>query len=332
MMNMMKMTHRPTAATLMRLVPVGVGLTLTGYLAARLGLREILVMLGGLRWSIVPVLALYAGHQMSRAAALTCCVEKRRALRFVNALSVRLSGEAVEFLTFTGPIVSEPTKAWLLQRSGLDASEGLAATLTEYLASTVAAAMTAVVGVTYVLAALQPRGPVRVAAIVVLVSMSVFVGFVIVGIAARVRIVGTLVSAVLRRTVPALDTVEDLLIRTAREAPRRAFAILSLELLAQAFLGLELWSLLFSLHLPCMIGRAALMEGVMKSMNAAASFVPGQIGVAEGTYAVMFNVFGLPAGAGVTISFARRLRSLITAVIGLITLGSLRDRIHSGQS
>jgi uncharacterized membrane protein YbhN (UPF0104 family) len=107
------------------------------------------------------------------------------------------------------------------------------------------------------------------------------------------------------------------------------------ELLIATFVGVALcqvlWSLLFSLHLPCMIGRAALMEGVVKSMNAAASFVPGQIGVAEGTYAVMFNVFGLPAGAGVTISFARRLRSLITALIGLIALGSLRGRPQSGQ-
>ncbi len=323
------MTRQLGVRTLVRLVPLCVGLTLIAYLATRLGLREILGMFSDLRWSIAPVLSLYAGHQVTRAAALTWCVARPRALRFVDAFGIRLSGEAVEFLTFTGPLMSEPTKAWLLQRSGLDVSEGLAATLTEYLASTVAAAVTAMVGVSYVLVALQPVGPIRVAAIIVLVSMSVFVGLVAVGIATRVRIVGTLVSTVMRRTIPALDGVEVLMIRTAREAPQRLFAILALEFAAQAFLGLELWSLLFALHLPCTIVCAALMEGVVKFMNAGSFLVPGQIGVAEGTYAVMFTVFGLPAAAGVTIAFARRLRSLVTALVGLIALVSLRVPVPS---
>src|SRR5712692_335435 len=139
---MMRTTQRLRCTTLLRLLPVCVGLALIAYVAARVGLREIVAMLESLRWSIPPVLTIYAGHQMARAAALTWCIDKRRTLRFVDALGIRLSGEAIEFLTFSGPFVSEPTKAWLLQRTGLDASEGIAATLTEYLASTVAAATT----------------------------------------------------------------------------------------------------------------------------------------------------------------------------------------------
>ena len=43
---------------------------------------------------------------------------------------------------------------------------------------------------------------------------------------------------------------------------------------------------------------AALMEGVIKFLNAGAFFVPAQVGVAEGSYAVMFVVFAL-----ISISF-----------------------------
>lgn len=63
-----------------------------------------------------------------------------------------------------------------------------------------------------------------------------------------------------------------------------------------------------------------LMEGAKKFINAGYFFVPGQLGVAEGTYAVIFNLFGLPVAAGVTVSFARRARSALFATIGLAAL------------
>jgi hypothetical protein len=313
------MNQTATSSAVRRLLPLGLGLALIAYVARRLGVRDIIGMLGHLRWSVAPVLTLYAGHQMARAAALTWCVAPRYGLGFFDALWIRLAGEAVEFLTFTGPIVAEPTKAWLLQRQGLEVSEALAATLLEYLASTVAAAMTAVIGLGYLLTVIQPVGPVRVAAIIVLVGLSAFLGIVGIAVAARVRIVGTVVGALTRRTHPALESFVNALWRTARETPGRLAAIMSLEFVAQTLLGLELWTLLAGVRLSCAIGRAMSIEGVMKFLNVG-FFVPGQVGVAEGSYAVVFGVFGLPAAAGVTIALARRLRSLVTALVGFIAL------------
>ena len=54
-------------------------------------------------------------------------------LRYGDALAIRLSGEAIQSLTFTGPVLAEPTKAWLLEGRGLTLREGFAATITEYL-------------------------------------------------------------------------------------------------------------------------------------------------------------------------------------------------------
>jgi Lysylphosphatidylglycerol synthase TM region len=289
-------------------------------------LHDIGAMLADLRWSIGPVLLLFAAHQLASAGALTLCVAPRRALGFFNAFWIRLCGEAVEFLTCTGPIVAEPTKAWLLQRCGLDLAEGLAATLTEYLASTVAAAITAVAGTGYVLTVLEPPGPVRVAALSVLISMAVFIGLVASAVAARRPILTPIVRVLRRRPVPRLQATEDALIRTARETPGRLAGVMCAELAAQGFLALELWVLVAALRLPASPARAALMEGVMKFLNAGASFVPGQVGVAEGSYAAIFTVFGLPAMAGVTISIARRFRTLVTAVAGAILLIAARVR------
>jgi hypothetical protein len=183
-----------------------------------------------------------------------------------------------------------------------------------------------VLGVGYVLANLHPVGPTRAIAIVVVVSMSVFAALAVATVATRTPLLGPLVRLVTRRSTPSLDLIEETLMRTAHDEPRRLFAILSLELAAQGLLGLELAALLCGLELPCAIGRAALMEGTMKFMNAGAFFVPAQVGVAEGSYALIFGVFGLPAAAGAAIALARHLRSLVTALVGLVALTSLRAR------
>jgi hypothetical protein len=44
-------------------------------------------------------------------------------------MAIRLSGEAVQVLTLTGPFLAEPTPAWLLQRRRFTLTEGFAATI-----------------------------------------------------------------------------------------------------------------------------------------------------------------------------------------------------------
>jgi uncharacterized membrane protein YbhN (UPF0104 family) len=321
----------PARGTLIRLVFLALGVGLLVWLVVRLGAGEILAMLGRIRWSFLVVLVLYAGHQAARALALILCVPARHTLGYRDALAIRLSGEAVQYLTFSGPILSEPAKALLLRRHGLTTWQGLAATLGEYLASSLTSALMAIAGLGYVMLALEPRGPVRVAALVVLVSMAVFVAAFAVGIAARLHIIGTVVRLVARvpglrrrlgNRIGGLPEAEDLLIATLR-SPERLARILGTEGLAHLCLGLELWALLAALAAPVGAGRVMLIEGATKFMSAAYSFVPGQVGVAEGTYAIIFSVFGLSLAAGFTVSFVRRIRSVITAGLGLAVMSIL---------
>ena len=154
----------------MRVAWLCLGVLFIGWLGYRVGFQQIATMLARLRSSIILVLALYAAHQFARAAALTFCIPPHQALRFTVALSIRLAGEAVEFLTFAGPIASEPTKAKLLGRAGMDVREGLAATLTEYVANMISGTLIAAISMGYILAILHPSGTVRVVSTVVLVA------------------------------------------------------------------------------------------------------------------------------------------------------------------
>jgi hypothetical protein len=73
-----------------------------------------------------------AAHHATRALALRACVLRAGLLRYGDALAIRLSGEAVQSLTFTGPVLAQPTNAWLLEGHGLSLKEGFAATRGQY--------------------------------------------------------------------------------------------------------------------------------------------------------------------------------------------------------
>jgi hypothetical protein len=317
---------------LIRAVFLALGVALLAYLTARLGAGEILAMLGRIRWTFLLALLLYAAHQGARALALIECVPRGGTLRYADALAIRLSGEAVQYLTFSGPILAVPANAWLLHRRGLTTREGLAATLAEYLASSVAAAVMAIAGLAYMTVVLRPVGAVRVAVLAVLVLMLVFLGLFVVGIAGRIHIIGAVVRRVaqlplirsrLRDKIDGLPQAEDLLIATLRDSPRRLLRILTIESASQACLGLELLVYLAAMDSSLGALGAMYVEGATKFITLGYFFVPGQVGVAEGTYAVIFSVFGLSAAAGFTVSFVRRLRSIVTAAIGMAAMSFL---------
>jgi hypothetical protein len=77
-------------------------------------------------------------------------------LRYGDALAIRLSGEAIQSLTFTGPILSQPTKAWLLEGHGLTLKEGFAATITEYLICAFVTAAMSISGLLYLIVHFAP--------------------------------------------------------------------------------------------------------------------------------------------------------------------------------
>ena len=74
---------------------------------------------------------------------------RRGARAFADALDVRLSGEAIQFLTSTGPLLAEPSNALLLAQRGLTRPEGFAATIGEYLAYTFVSAVMLARGMAY---------------------------------------------------------------------------------------------------------------------------------------------------------------------------------------
>ncbi|HSC28880.1 MAG TPA: hypothetical protein VLD67_16510, partial [Vicinamibacterales bacterium] len=158
----------------MRIALLAAGVALFLYLLHQLGPGAVVEMLGRIGWGALPIAAIYAGHQSVRALALTASVHDAAPLLWREALGIRLAGEAVQFLTFTGPFLSEPAKAWLLAGRNRTAVQGFATTLTEYLAYLFTGAALAAAALGWLLSAGMVRGGVGTAVLVLIAIMTGF--------------------------------------------------------------------------------------------------------------------------------------------------------------
>jgi hypothetical protein len=109
-----------------------------------------------------------------RALAMHVCVLRPGLVRCRDALAIWLSGEAIQSLTFTGPVLSQPTKAWLLESHGLTLKEGFAATITEYLIYAFVTVGMSVGGLLFLLVRFEPPAAVAGAAVVLVCLCGTF--------------------------------------------------------------------------------------------------------------------------------------------------------------
>jgi hypothetical protein len=95
------------------------------------------------------------------------------------------------------------------------------------------------------------------------------------------------------------------------------------ELGGQVALVAEIAWILYALDLAVPALYPLVIEAAAKFVTVAFFFVPLQVGASEGTFAVIFGALGLPAAAGFSLAFFRRLRSLVIASAGLAALNRL---------
>jgi lysylphosphatidylglycerol synthase-like protein len=323
---------------MLRVVLLLGGAALLVLLLWSLGPSDILDAFHRVGWYFVPVLLLGAAHQATRALALVACVLRPNVIRYRDALAIRLSGEAVQSLTLTGPVLAEPTKAWLLEKRGLTLKESFAATITEYLIYTFVTAAMSIAGLLYLVITFDPSATVRRIAIGMVSLCVIFLLVSVIAIARRYYLIGTIIDALARlgilrgRLTPDMtwiNQMEDLLLIVFRDSPARLATVVLLETVAQALLVLELFLLLHALHVSASGWSAFVTEASIKFFEFTFLFVPLQLGVAEGSYALLFGVMGLPLAAGFAVAFLRRARSLMIATVGLGTLGVMSRRVAS---
>src|SRR4051794_35534873 len=77
-------------------------------------------------WGFLALTVLRLGYVALRAAALWRTMPNSMRLPYRELWSIRLSTEAVEMITLTGPWLAEPAKGWLLTRRGFSIARAVA--------------------------------------------------------------------------------------------------------------------------------------------------------------------------------------------------------------
>jgi hypothetical protein len=318
---------------LFRLIALAAGVVVFAALIAYVGVRKIAGMLAEVGWGFALVPLLYTAHVTLRAVALWRSLPTPT-LSFLDVWRVRLSGEAVEMLTLTGPFLSQPAQGWLLNKRGIGGAEAYGAVAIEYLLYTLTSAWLAIASLT----ALLVRGVLPVALRAAALGLiAVMVAFTVGVAAAAISGVGLIVPLV-RRAGPLtgrrraegwaarIDPAERVLVGFMHEHPGRLAAVLGVEAAGQLLLASEIWVVLRALALPARPFDPLLIEGAVKFIGTVFFFVPGQLGASESVYTWLFAALGLTAAAGLTMALVRRIRGLIVGGLGLAAAATMSSR------
>lgn len=311
----------------LRLALFVLGLGVIALLVTQAGPRLLLRMVSRIGWRFAVIVAIYSLHVGLRAVALWRSVPAGPAA-FVDVLRIRLSGDALETLTFTGPFLAEPAKGWLLTRRGLTTTDAFAAVLTEYLLYTVVSAWLAATALSLLLwRGLLPTAVRPGLAMVLALTVAFLLAFayaaatgvgLIVPILRRSRsVIGALRAERVART---FAPIEQALVRFLHERRRAVAEVLAVETIAHGLLVVEVWVLLAALGLSFSWSAPLIVEGGVKFIAIVFAFIPGQFGASEGVYVLIARAVGLPAAAGLTLALVRRLRGLFVAGGGLLFL------------
>jgi hypothetical protein len=308
-------------------------------LVAHVGLGVVLGLLRQVGWSLLPVSALYALHVVVRAFALWRGLPDGL-LPYADVLRVRVAGEAVEMLTFTGPWLAEPAKGWLLTRRGIGTAEAFGFIALEFLLYTLTAAWMAAAALIVMLRrSVLPSG-FRTPTVILLYAIAVItLGFGLAVISGRglvvplLRRAGAATGLAIFKSLAALVAPgEGVLVAFLSGKRLRLLEVVAAEGVSHLLLAGEI---VFVFHALGVLGRwddALVFEGASKFIGAAFFFVPGQLGAQEGVYTVLASALGAPAAAGLTLALARRIRGVIVALAGLTLIRvSPQNELPLGQ-
>ncbi|HEV8363951.1 MAG TPA: lysylphosphatidylglycerol synthase domain-containing protein, partial [Gemmatimonadaceae bacterium] len=123
-----------------------------------------------------------------------------------------------------------------------------------------------------------------------------------------------------------LSPVEDVLVTFLHAYPKRLAEVFTMEIAAHTLLIVEIWIVVAALGYRLSWRDPLIVEGGVKFIAIAFSFIPGQFGASEGVYALLAGAIGLPTAAGLTVALMRRVRGLLVAAAGVVALTLIRDR------
>jgi hypothetical protein len=333
--------RKPVVKTL-EIISLLAGLALFAYLIKQVGLGTLAHYLGAMGWGCALIIGLSFLRTCARAASWYFAIEpSRRQVGYWPLMNVMLAGEAIKYLTATGPLLGEPAKAALVRRD-VPLVEGVSSIVIENLIYNLTVFLFLLSGLPALALLVDLPDKVEAGAYVFasLIIFAILFAWVairgrwyvlarMIGLASRLmsRRGGREPGAARGRAGSVADRVRavEKNVSLFYEQRRAAFfLIFAVNVAAHAINVIEVYIILALMGLPASLLSGFVIEAVTKVINAVFFFVPTRAGVYESGNAMVLKALGMQAGAGVALAIIRKLRAFVWVGYGLGAVAVLR--------
>jgi putative ABC transport system permease protein len=306
------------------------GLGLLIYVIHRVGVQPLFDALLRIGFGFFVVLGLSGSRHVLRTIAMRAAVPaEHRRISFRHAFAARLGGEAISFLTFTGPLLGEATKVALL-RKRVPLTYGVPALVVDNLLYNLSVVFFILSGAVVMLATYPLPTPVYL--VLVAIALIAALGILIAAVAAkrRVMLMTWMIDQLARlRLSPKVILkrrehiyhLESKVYDFYKHHPGAFFLMIACDLLSHAASVAEVYLALRMLGFQPQVAQAYIIESLTKVINFVFAFVPGTIGVYEGgTEVILQKGLGFTPAAGLALALVRKAAIVAWTSIGLLVL------------
>ena len=244
-----------------------------------------------------------------------------RTLRLVQA---QVAGESINNATPLLNLGGEPVKGLLL-KGLLNRKTIVSSLVVDNTIRYIATILFIAFGLALSLATLDLTWHVQLALVCLVVALGALIGLAVA--AQKGGIFGTALAicgrlGFFRKTIdrhlPAAQGIDDEIV-TFYNSRRRDFAIsLAWHLASRLIATVDALLLLYLLGYPVGVLHALFIQTVSVLLNLVFSFIPLQVGAAEGGHYILFQMLGMDPAVGVVFSLVRRVRGLLWIAGGLL--------------
>ncbi len=313
----------------LELISLIVGVVFFVVLLSHIGWGVILQQLIDVGWTFLVVLLVSTGRYAARTQAWRYAFAAHQELPpFGEMFQARLAAQAIGYLTFAGPLLSEPAKAGLL-REQMPLRIGLGGALLEAGAYTITSAFILVAGLALGVMRLETQAETRRAAIV-LAALLVLLWL---GgrwlLKQRVPVLSKSLNLLARaglrgwveRRRERLESGEQQLLNFYARNTTRFRLMFLWEMISQLFALVEVYVILAAMGVGISWVDVVIIEAFSKGLTTVFFFVPGRVGTDEGGLVALFKLMGLGVAHGASLALVQRLRGIFWAAVGLVLLG-----------
>jgi hypothetical protein len=297
------------------------GAIMLAYAIAAIGIDQVLQTLVTLGPVLPAVLAITFFKYPLQAAAWRLALKPDVRPGWRASWAATLSGDALGYLTWAGPVTGEPLKAYLM-RDLVPVGLGLTAGAAERLLYNATALIVIVAAAAVALPTAESRLRLATACVVAgLVS-----GMAAIVVSRRRRSRGRPKT----RAGPAAANSRGMVAALAhdlwRERPAALAGMVLIEFGQHVLLISEAYVMLAALGARPGVRTVLIFEGLTKAVNAVGGIVPARLGVAEGGTALLAGALGVGASYGMGLAIMRRVRAIAWGCVGLLLLWQREHR------